>query len=60
MAVAMAQRQWAAETGSVGSTAAAVMVAMTQCGGAARWSKRELGCTLADSVCTLVTWAAPS
>jgi hypothetical protein len=59
MAVAMAQRQWAAETGSVDSTAAAVMVAMVQRDGAAQWSKRKLGCALADLVCALVTWAAP-
>ncbi len=60
MAVAMVQRQWAAKTGSIGSTAAAVMVAMAQGDGAARWSKRKSGCALADLGCTLVTWAAPS
>jgi hypothetical protein len=58
MAVAMAQQQWAAESGRVGSTAAAVMVAMAQRDGAAQWSKRKLGCALADSGCALVTWAA--
>ncbi len=60
MTVAMVQRQWAAEMGSIGSTAVAVMVVMAQCNGAAQWSKCKLGCALADSGCTLVTWAAPS
>ena len=59
IAVVMAQRQWAAEMRSVGSTAAAVMVAIAQRNGAARWSKRKSGCALADSGCALVTWAAP-
>jgi hypothetical protein len=59
MAVRIAQQQWAAEMRSVGSTAVAVMVAMAQRDGAAQWSKRKLGCALADSGCALVTWAAP-
>jgi hypothetical protein len=59
MTVAMVQQQWAVETGSFGSTAVAVMVAMAQRNGAAQWSKRKSGCTLADSGCTIMTWAAP-
>ncbi len=59
MAVVMAQRQWAAEMRSVGSTAAAVMVAMAQHDGAAQWSKCKSSCARADSGCALVTWAAP-
>jgi hypothetical protein len=37
MAVAMAQQQWAAEMGNVGSTTAAVMIAMAQRNGTAQW-----------------------
>jgi hypothetical protein len=59
IAVAMVQQQWAAETGSVDSTAVSVMIAMVQCNGAAQWSKRKLGCALADLGYALVTWAAP-
>ncbi len=60
MAMAMMQWQWVAETCSIGSMAAAVMVAMAQCNGAARVGLRpcRLGLRPCDLGCDLVAWAA--